>query len=74
MLIFGVEDLDTTVRKLRERGAHFATEPKDHPEWGIRTAHLRDPDGNLNEINSPLPTNEWSKDLREEASKFKEEG
>ena len=73
VLIFGVEDLDTTIRKLRERGAHFPTNPKDHPEWGIRTVHLRDPDGNLIEINSPMPTNEWSRDLREEASKFKEE-
>ena len=74
VLIFGVDNLDATVGKLRERGARFVTEPKDHPDWGIRTAHLRDPDGNLIEINSPVPTNEWSKDLREEASKFKEEG
>ncbi|MCW4020815.1 MAG: VOC family protein, partial [Candidatus Bathyarchaeota archaeon] len=74
VLIFGVDNLDATVGKLRERGARFVTEPKDNPDWGIRTAHLRDPDGNLIEINSPMPTNEWSKDLREEASKFKEEG
>lgn len=26
------------------------------PDWGIRTAHLRDPDGNLIEINQPLPS------------------
>jgi hypothetical protein len=67
-----VEDLDATVKKLRERGAQFVTEPKDQPNWGIRTAHLRDPDGNLIEINSPMPTTEWSEELREEASKFKE--
>lgn len=72
MFIFGVEDLDATVKKLRERGAQFVTEPKDQPNWGIRTAHLRDPDGNLIEINSPMPTTEWSEELREEASKFKE--
>jgi catechol 2,3-dioxygenase-like lactoylglutathione lyase family enzyme len=72
ILIFGVVDLDATVRKLRERGARFVTEPREHPEWGIRTTHLRDPDGNLIEINSPMPTTEWSEELREEASKFKE--
>lgn len=72
LLIFGVEILDATVKKLRERGAHFITEPKDQPNWGIRTAHLRDPDGNLIEINSPMPTTEWSEELREEASKFKQ--
>ena len=72
MLIFGVENLDATVKKLREQGAQFVTEPEDQPNWGIRTAHLRDPDGNLIEINSPMPTTEWSEELRKEASKFKQ--
>ena len=72
VLIFGVENLDATVGKLRERGARFINESKDHPDWGIRTAHLRDPHGNLIEINSPMPTTEWSEELREEASRFKE--
>jgi catechol 2,3-dioxygenase-like lactoylglutathione lyase family enzyme len=26
----------------------------DRPEWGIRTAHVRDPDGNRLEVNEPL--------------------
>jgi len=73
VLVFGVEDLTATVKKLKERGARFVTKPKDHPEWGIRTAHIRDPDGNLIEINSPMSTTEWSEELREEASKFKED-
>jgi len=73
MLAFDVKDLDATVEKLQERGACFVTEAKDHPEWGIRTAHLRDPDGNVIEINSSIPTAEWSEELREEASRFKEE-
>jgi catechol 2,3-dioxygenase-like lactoylglutathione lyase family enzyme len=30
----------------------------DRPEWGIRTAHFRDPDGNLIEINQPLKETE----------------
>jgi len=73
VLVFGVKDLSTTAKKLQERGARFITEPEDHPEWGIRTAHLRDPDGNLIEINSPMQTSEWSEELREEASRFREE-
>ena len=54
-LIFGVESVDDTVRQLRERGATMIVEPEDHPDWGIRTAYLRDPDGNLIEINCPIP-------------------
>ena len=73
MLVFGVKDLDTTVEKLQERGARFVAEAKDHPEWGIRTAHFRDPDGNVIEINSSIPTAEWPEELREEASRFKQE-
>jgi lactoylglutathione lyase len=73
VLVFGVEDLTATVEKLEERGARFVTKSKDHPEWGIRTTHIRDPDGNLIEINSPMPTTEWSEELREEASKFEED-
>jgi len=73
VLVVGVEDLTATVKMLKERGAGFITEPEDHPKWGIRTAHIRDPDGNLIEINSPMPTTEWSEELREEASKFKED-
>jgi lactoylglutathione lyase len=72
MLIFGVENLDATVTKLREQGGQFVSEPKDQPNWGIRTAHLRDPEGNLIEINSPMSTTEWSEELREEASEFKQ--
>lgn len=73
VLVFGVKDLYATVKKLQERGAHFVTEPEDHSEWGIRTAHVRDPDGNVIEINSPIPTTEWSEELREEASRYREE-
>jgi len=32
----------------------FETEPTDRSVWGIRTAHFRDPDGNLIEINHAL--------------------
>jgi catechol 2,3-dioxygenase-like lactoylglutathione lyase family enzyme len=70
LLIFGVEDLDVTAAQLRERGANFAVDPTDHPDWGIRTLHLRDPDGNLIEINSPMPHEEWTEDLKADSEKY----
>jgi predicted enzyme related to lactoylglutathione lyase len=54
--IFGVEDVDTAYTQLQARGVSFVTAPQDRADWGIRTAHFRDPDGNLLEINSPLRT------------------
>jgi len=50
-LIFEVEDVDSAFAELVRRGAEPVAAPIDHPDWGIRTAHLRDPDGNLIEIN-----------------------
>jgi catechol 2,3-dioxygenase-like lactoylglutathione lyase family enzyme len=70
-LIFTVDDLDTTVKRLKERNVVFITEPREHSEWGIRVVYLRDPDGNLIEINSPMPTNDWTKELQEEREKYR---
>jgi lactoylglutathione lyase len=53
-LIFAVDDVDEACQQLTERGVSFVVGPTDHPDWGIRTAHFRDPDGNLIEINHPL--------------------
>jgi catechol 2,3-dioxygenase-like lactoylglutathione lyase family enzyme len=69
-LIFTVNDLDTTVKRLKERNVVFITEPREHSEWGIRVVYLRDPDGNLIEINSPMPTSDWTKELQEEKEKY----
>jgi catechol 2,3-dioxygenase-like lactoylglutathione lyase family enzyme len=69
-LIFDVEDVDTRVADLKARGASFVTDPQDRPDWGIRTAHLRDPDGNLIELVSSIPRGEWSTELQEEANKY----
>jgi catechol 2,3-dioxygenase-like lactoylglutathione lyase family enzyme len=71
-LIFGVQHVDGAVEHLSGRGATFVTEPADRPEWGIRTAHLRDPEGNLIELNSPLPSSEWTDELRQEAEKYEQ--
>ena len=53
-LIFEVASVDDTYRQLGDKGIVFITEPLDYPDWGIRAAHFRDPDGNLIEINSSL--------------------
>ena len=55
MLTFDVDDVDATFQALRERGVPVVSGPQDQPGWGIRVAHLRDPEGNLIEINQPLP-------------------
>ena len=53
-LTFEVENVDASVDQLRARGVQFITEPQDRPDWMIRTAHFRDPEGNLIELYSPL--------------------
>ncbi len=54
-LVFAVENVEATCARLKAAGVQLAAELTDHPDWGIRTAHFRDPDGNLIEINQPLP-------------------
>ena len=53
-LTFEVPDVDAAYKALRARGIEFVTEPHDQETWVLRVAHLRDPEGNLIEINAPL--------------------
>lgn len=53
-LTFSVDHVDEFCEHLKQCGITLLTEPTDHPDWGIRTAHFRDPDGHLIEINQPL--------------------
>jgi len=53
-LVFEVRNVDAAIARLRAAGVPLVTEPKDRPDWGIRTAHLRDPDGTLIELEAPL--------------------
>jgi catechol 2,3-dioxygenase-like lactoylglutathione lyase family enzyme len=46
-LVFAVGGLDAYCADLRAQGVEFTSAEADHPEWGLRTAFLRDPDGNL---------------------------
>jgi len=52
--VFAVENVDTACEKLKAKGVTLEVEPTDHADWGVRTAHFRDPDGNLIEINQPI--------------------
>ena len=53
-LVFAVEDVDSAFRDLERRGVRFIIAPRTHRDWSIRTAHFRDPEGNLIEINQRL--------------------
>ena len=53
-LVFGVESVDEAREHLEAKGVVLVSAPADRSEWGIRTAHFRDPDGNLIEINQPI--------------------
>ncbi|HEX2294150.1 MAG TPA: VOC family protein [Actinomycetota bacterium] len=53
-LTFQVDDVDEAARAVRERGAELVSEPADYEVAFLRVAHLRDPDGNLVELNAPL--------------------
>jgi catechol 2,3-dioxygenase-like lactoylglutathione lyase family enzyme len=55
LLTFAVDDLPAAIQKLGEQGVELVAPPTDRPEWGMRTAHFRDPDGNLVEIFVQIP-------------------
>lgn len=48
-LVVFVEDVDAVHADLVAKGVEFIREPVDRA-WGMRTAHFRDPDGNIWEI------------------------
>ena len=54
VLVFAVDNVDEVYKQVKDQNAIVVTEPQDRPDWGIRTAHFRDPDGNLIEIYSNL--------------------
>ncbi len=54
VLVFRVDDVDATYTHLVQRGATAVAGPQDRPAWGVRSAHISDPDGHLIEIYSPL--------------------
>ncbi len=71
MLIFGLKDVDAEVQRIRQQGVEFLLGPTDFPNWGYRGAYLRDPDGNLVELLTDFPEEQWSEGLREADEKYK---
>lgn len=53
-LVFGTDNVDQFHQHLVDKAANIVAPPTDHPDWGIRTVHFRDPDGNLLEVNQDL--------------------
>lgn len=53
-LTFAVSNVDAAYDALSAMGVEFVTAPMDKPEWLLRVAHVRDPAGNLIELNAPL--------------------
>ncbi|MFC0602721.1 VOC family protein [Streptomyces palmae] len=53
-LVLRVADVDGALATCLAHGGAPVTEAADRPDWGpgLRTAHLRDPDGNLIELQS----------------------
>ena len=73
MLIVEVEDVDRAFEEISANGVPFISEPKDYPGWGIRSAYLRDPAGNLIELSEALDRSKWTKGLTEADRKFGKE-
>ncbi|XEC93503.1 VOC family protein [Paenibacillus tarimensis] len=71
VLILKVHDLEKVVATLKAEGVTIITEIQNRPSWGIRTAHLRDPDGNLLELIDEMPSESWESGLREADEKYK---
>jgi predicted enzyme related to lactoylglutathione lyase len=53
-LILEVDNIDSVVARVADAGATVIQPPTDRPEWGLRTAHVRDPEGNLIELMRPI--------------------
>jgi predicted enzyme related to lactoylglutathione lyase len=54
MFVCRVDDVDAGAELCVRHGATLVVPPTDRPEWGptLRSAHLRDPEGNLIELQS----------------------
>lgn len=55
LIWFEVDNVDEVYETLLAQGVEFVAPPTDRAAWALRTAHLRDPDGNLIEIGQNIP-------------------
>ena len=56
MVSFQVENVDKIYESLMAKGIGFINKPTDMADWGMRTVHFRDPEENLIELFTLLPT------------------
>lgn len=47
VLIFAVRDLEEVYQELKHQSIEFAKHPLSNPAYSLKSAYLRDPDGNL---------------------------
>ena len=47
VLVFVVADVESVCHELKHKGIKFTREPMSNPSYDLKTAYLRDPDGNL---------------------------
>jgi catechol 2,3-dioxygenase-like lactoylglutathione lyase family enzyme len=52
-LVSFVDDVDVVYADLSAQGVEFVRPPIDR-EWGLRTAHFKDPEGNIWELAQPV--------------------
>jgi lactoylglutathione lyase len=74
LLIIGVDDVDAEYKRMQVLGVTLVVEPRNYPGWGMRSAYVRDPDGNLIELTGKLPPEEWTQGLRDAAEEYKQAG
>jgi lactoylglutathione lyase len=55
LLSMAVDNVDEVYEAMKARGVQFVVPPTDRPVWALRTAHFRDPDGHIIEINHDIP-------------------
>ena len=65
-----IENVDKFHQTLKTKGVKFIDQPQDHPRWGIRAVHLRDPDGNLLEFVADLSPEKYSEEIKKEFTKY----
>ena len=53
-IIIAVPDVDAAYDAVVARGGVFVNPPFDQLQWMVRCAHLRDPEGNLIELNKEM--------------------
>ncbi|HET9918387.1 MAG TPA: VOC family protein [Ktedonobacteraceae bacterium] len=53
---FRVDQLDEFCNTLRRQRVQFITDPTNYSDWGIRSAYIEDPEGNLVDLYEPLST------------------